>query len=268
METQRVVVCVDGIVSSAVRPFTAGIGWQDFASLLRQRRPDLEVVHLVQPYDWLEILTGKAAGYDELVRKMVEDLRAQPLGAWREVVALGFSLGGLTALNVAHQLTQTVGGMRPEYLAYVTFGAPFGGTKPLSDELLKKIRISYLERIYARRATLLYFRELVAAAQLISVRIMLHAIENDELVAEESALLPSEWLDFAQPGGDLRWGTYGVPMPWPRFRPHDTLLRNPVSIAYIDGLIDGLLPPDRETRYEPVQTRRGRAIYARAEQAV
>jgi hypothetical protein len=248
----RVVVCVDGIVSSVVQPFTPHIGWDSYVERLTARRPGLQVVHLAQPYDWMQILTGVAQDYDGLVKEMLRELRSQSLHEWREIVVLGYSLGGLTALNVAHQMARRFSGINPDYLAFVTFGTPFGGTKAFGDELLKKLHISYLERIYARKQTLHYFRELLGATVKIPLRLLLHSIEGDEFVSQESALLPLEWLEFARPADDTRWLGAEAATYKPNLRPHDGFLEDPLAHAYIDGLVDGLLPPAGDApEYEP-----------------
>jgi hypothetical protein len=242
---ERAVVCVDGIVGSALKPFTPDIGWSAYVRWLEQRRPDLAVAHLAQPHDWLEILTGQAEGYPGLVKVMLRELLAQHPLAWREVAVLGFSLGGLTALNVAHEFSRVLsGGAQLDYMAYVTFGTPFGGTHGLNDLLLRHMPISYLERIYARRDTMCYLRELIDGDSPAQLRIMLHAICRDELVSAESALLPAEWLEFAEPDDSVAWGGFELDLGRFTFSPHNSFPQHPVALAYVDGLVDGLLPPD------------------------
>jgi hypothetical protein len=252
---QRAVVCVDGIVGSALKPFTPDLGWGAYTRWLGRRRPDLAVAHLTQPHDWLDILSGRAEDYPGLVRVMLRELLAQRPSQWREVAVLGFSLGGLTALSVAHEFSQRITAeVKLESMAYVTFGTPFGGTHLINDLLLRRMPISYLERIYARRDTLQYLRELVRAPHPARMSILLHAIRRDELVSRESALLPAEWLEFAAPGNDVRWGEYEIDLGRFTVSPHNSFPLHPVGLAYVDGIVDGLFPPEGEDRgYEPFE---------------
>ncbi len=252
---QRAVVCVDGLVSSILKPFTPDIGWSHYAAWLTQRRPDLTVVHLAQPHDWRDILSGKTEGYPGLVRMMLHDLLAQHPANWSEVVVLGYSLGGLTALNVAHELGQRVSGaLQLKYLAFVTFGTPFGGTHAINDLLLRRMPISFLERIYERFDTLHYLRELVRGNFPERLRLLLHALERDELVSRDSALLPAEWLEFAEPETDVEWGQFDLNLGRFVFSPHGAFPQHARSLAYVDGMVDGLLPPPagNDRRYEPI----------------
>jgi pimeloyl-ACP methyl ester carboxylesterase len=245
--SSRAVICVDGIVNSAIKALTPDLGWGAYSRWLAQRRPDLAVAHLAQPHDWREILAGEASDYGDLVREMLRELLALRPGSWREVVVLGFSLGGLTALNVAHEFSRLVGEeLQLDYLAYCSFGTPFGGTYAINDYLLRLLPISYLERIYARRDTLSYLRELIHGYSPRRLRILLHSINRDELVSRESALLPLEWLEFASPEGDIQWAGFDVELGRGTFGPHNSFPQHSRALAYVDGLVDGLLPPPPE----------------------
>lgn len=240
----RAVLCVDGIVNSAIKALTPEIGWSAYCRWLGKRRPDLAVVHLAQPHDWAEILAGKAVNYGELVKTMLRELLAQRPSEWREVVVLGFSLGGLTALNVAHEFSQRVrSSLGLDYLAYCSFGSPFGGTHAINDYMLRLMPISYLERIYARQDSLCYMRELVQGESPQRLRLLLHSIAGDELVSRESALLPLEWLEFAAPESDVQWAGFDIELGRGTFGPHNAFTQHPVGLAYVDGLLDGLLEP-------------------------
>jgi hypothetical protein len=155
-------------------------------------------------------------------------------------------MGGLSALNVVHELSRLLQGTAPKYLAYVTFGAPFGGTGYLADKMLRRVPLGYVQRLFEKELTLRYFRELLDFSLTGELSVMLHSIERDEFISANSALLPSDWLYFASmPEGalpGLRWGAYEIETRR-RFRSHDSLLSNPLALAYIDGVVDGLLPP-------------------------
>jgi hypothetical protein len=239
----RAVICVDGIVNSAIKAFTPDLGWGAYTRWLAQRRPDLAVAHLAQPHDWSEILAGKACDYPALVKGMLRELLALRPSEWREVVVLGFSLGGLTALNVAHEFGQRLTDYKLEYMAYCSFGSPFGGTHAINDLLLRRMPISYLERIYQRTDTLHYLRELVRAESPQRLRLLFHSILRDELVSADSALLPLDWLEFAAPDNDVAWGGYELDLGRFTLGPHNAFPQHPVGLAYVDGLVDGLLPP-------------------------
>lgn len=252
----RAVVLIDGITNTTLKRLTPDSTWSDYAGWLERRRSDLAVVHLEQPYDWLEILLGRAEDYPQLVRAMAEELVSSASPRWREIVVLGFSLGGLTALSVVHVASRLAPQFQPAYLAFVTLGAPFGGTGFVTDEMLRRLSISYLDRIYDLAATRTYFRELLAFADRGQLRIMLGRIQHDELVMRHSCLLPADWLFFTQPREALRWGTFEVPTKR-LIRAHDGLLHDQIALGYIDGLVDGLLPSDGQgVAYEPFSQHR------------
>jgi hypothetical protein len=234
-------------VSATAHKLTPEIGWTGYCGRLGARRTDLDIVHLKQPHDWLDILRGAAQDYPSLVRKMTRELlAAEGSRAWQQVAVLSFSMGGLTALNVAHEIARLVKPTALNYLAFVSFGCPFGGTGFLRDAMVSRFGLSYIRRLYDKDATLQQFKDLLDFAMNSELSIMLHSLENDEMVSPISALLPAEWLYFASiPAGafpGLRWGTFQV-QTRRRWRAHDSLLSNRLALAYIDGIVDGLLPP-------------------------
>lgn len=234
-------------MSATAHKLTPEIGWTGYCSDLGARRADLDIVHLKQPHDWLDILRGAAQDYPSLVRKMTRELlSAEGSRAWQQVAVLSFSMGGLTALNVAHEIARLVKPSALNYLAFVSLGCPFGGTGFLRDRMVSRVGLSYIKRLYDKDATLSQFKQLLDFSLMSELSIMLHSLENDEMVSEISALLPAEWLYFASiPEGalpGLRWGTFKL-QTGRRWRAHDSLLSNPLALAYIDGIVDGLLPP-------------------------
>ncbi|MBN2082303.1 hypothetical protein JW859_08865 [bacterium] len=247
----RAVICLDGITRTAIKRLTPPIAWDDYVARLRQRRSDLKVVHLKQPYDWWEIIAGRAEEYPVLVEHMLAVVREQVAANLSEIVLLGFSMGGLTALNLAHAASQLVHNFQPQYVAYVSLGTPFGGTGYLSDTMLKQLHISYIQRIFDLESTKRYMRDLLEYARTGQLRILLGQIERDELVSPQSSWLPADWLYFVDGQPNLRWDKFIVPT-GNLIRAHDGLLHDPVALAFIDGLVDGLLPsPADQGDYEP-----------------
>jgi len=247
----RVVVCLDGITRAAIKRLTPPVAWDDYVARLRARRSDLTVVHLKQPYDWWEIIAGQAEEYPALVDSMLADVREQVADNIGEIVLLGFSMGGLTALNLAHAASQLEFEFQPDYLAYVSLGTPFGGTGYLSDAMLKRLHISYIQRIFDLDSTKCYLRDLLEFAHSGQLRILLGQIERDEMVSPESSWLPADWLYFVDGRPNLCWDKFRIPT-GNLIRAHDGLLHDPVALGYIDGLVDGLLPPAEPLGpYEP-----------------
>jgi len=247
---KRAVVCVDGITRAALQRITPDISWQQYVAWLRTRRDDLSVIHLRQPHDWWEILQGRSQSYRELIKSMVAGVLTEAQPSWQQVVVLGFSLGGLSALRVAHELIQALPQLSLEYAALVTLGTPFRGTGKLTDWLLKYAELDYIQTIFDVDVTRQLFKELLAYEGVQHLRILLGQIEHDEMVAPSSALLPAEWLHFATPAPETQWGTFNLRTTWP-LRAHDGLLSDQLALAYIDGLVDGLLPPPAMLLYEP-----------------
>jgi len=86
-----------------------------------------------------------------------------------------------------------------------------------------------------------------------SLGMLFGEVERDEIVAGSVARLPMEWLEQWKPGGDIQFDKFTIRNRGALIRYHDGLLYDSQSIAYIDGLVDGLLPPLNEPReYEPV----------------
>jgi hypothetical protein len=237
----RAVILLDGVVGQALKKLTPDISWTFYAKLLGIRRPDLAILHLHQEHDWGAILSGRAGDYSDLVRGMAEEVVQLAGMRWDSLTVLGFSLGGLTALDLANTVGRMAPEMLPARLTYVTFGTPFGGTGYLQDEMLRRLKVSYLDRIYDRETTRRYFKELLGFARERPLHIMLGAIEHDEMVAPHSALLPAEWLYFSQHLPHLSWDTFTI-TPRRRLRAHDGLLADEDALAYINGLVDELLP--------------------------
>jgi hypothetical protein len=80
-------------------------------------------------------------------------------------------------------------------------------------------------------------------------------VENDEIVAPTSALAPLDWITQWQPGGDIECAGFRIQNRGAWIRNHDGLLYDSKSIGFIDGLVDGLLPPSENTSYEPFDMR-------------
>lgn len=233
-------IFVDGITTAVVRGFTPDISWSDYCTRLRERRPALSFAHLEQPYDWREILTGRAPSYDELVETMAQEGANGLTPDVEFAVVFGFSLGGLTALRVAHALS-ALQLASLKYLGLVTLGAPFAGTGRLLDPLFRHVRIDYIQSMLDEDASRGLFEELLERTADFECRILLGEIERDEMVAAGSALNPAHWLSVRPARDNLRWGTFRIPTS-KLIRAHDGLLHDRLAVAYIDGLLDGLLP--------------------------
>ncbi|HES57838.1 MAG TPA: hypothetical protein ENO21_00225 [Firmicutes bacterium] len=233
-------IFVDGITTAVVRGFTPDISWSDYCSRLRERRPALSFTHLEQPYDWREILIGRAPSYDELVKSMAREGTGGMDPGVEFAVVFGFSLGGLTALRIAHAVSAfQLANLK--YLALVTLGAPFAGTGRLLDPLFRHVHIDYIQSMLDEDANRGLFEELLERTGDIECRILLGEIERDEMVSTGSALNPAHWLSVRPARANLRWGTFRIPTS-KLIRAHDGLLHDRLGVAYIDGLLDGLLP--------------------------
>ena len=250
------VICVDGIVTSIFKAVTPDISWEAYVGWLTQRRPDLDVIWLSQPHDWFDILTRRALTYEALVERMVTETLAKMSSSWKRVVILGFSLGGLTALRVATEVARLAGGLELEYVAYVTFGTPFAGTGRHRDALLKLMPFDYLGQIFDIEQNQRRLKELLLFAHQGQLRLLFGEIIGDEIVRPESALLPLDWLTAWQPTGDWKADAFRIKNRGALIRNHDGLLYDSNSIAYIDGLVDGLLPCCENVSYVPFDVKR------------
>jgi hypothetical protein len=245
------VFCVDGITAGVVKYFSPDISWRDYAHWLRQRRPELTVVHLEQPYDWLELITGLAEPLEKLQHEMLGQIDAELARHPRAILVLGFSLGGLTALQLTHQLSHHLTPPLPEYLAFVTLGTPFRGTGRMQDMLIRHLPQDYFRAMFNVDNTRDYFEQLVGIGRNMQTRILIGEIEGDEVVSASSSLLPVHWLTARPLPAGLKWGTFALKTS-SLLRAHDRLLHDPLALGYIDGLVDGLLPPAAEPdQYEP-----------------
>ena len=245
------VFCVDGITAGVVKRFTPDISWGDYVRWLKARRPELSVVHLAQPYDWLELITGRADPLTRLQQQMLEQAEAQLSQSPRFVVVLGFSLGGLTALQLTLQVARRTPQALPNYLAFVTFGTPFKGTGRLQDMLIRHLPQDYFRAMFDVARTRTCLGELLEFGLTAQLRLLIGEIAADEMVSASSSLLPVHWLTARPLPEGLRWGTFEIE-PGTALRAHDGLLHDPQAIGYIDGLVDGLLPPaGPAVAYEP-----------------
>lgn len=241
----RIVICLDGIVRALLNILPFDCSWTEYVARASARRPDLRFIHLQQPYDWRELLSGNARPYEELLRGMADELLAHSGEHWEEVLVLGFSMGGLTALNLTYEIGVSAAAVAPKRLIFCTFGTPFGGPFDYTTAMIQRLRNSYLDRLYDGESTRRYFKALLDAARAsrrMQLEIILHSIERDEFVPPRSALLPEDWLYFAPSWPRLKWESHIAPCN-NRLRPHDGFLHDELACAYLDGLIDQLMPP-------------------------
>jgi len=241
---QPLIILVDGIVSAFARRLTPDVTWNLYRRWLERRRPELKLCHLQQHYDWLDIFSGRAEPYQELQEQMLRRLCGEVEGGDElpdAVVFLGFSLGGLTALALASRFDELTGGALPARLAFITFGAPYAGTG-LLDRLFAKTHISYIERVVNLEETKRQARRLAGFAGDCCLTVLAHSIVRDEMVSPASARMLTDWLYFSRQRPELQYGAFRFD-PQTLFQPHNTLMQNPLAFAYIDGLLDGLLPP-------------------------
>jgi len=235
-------IFVDGITQAVVRGFTPDITWSAFCARLRRRRPALHIEYLQQPHDWREILTGQAASYSQLIERMRREGAKGIHDGIEFAVVFGYSLGGLSALRVAH----AIAGLKDtdiKYLALVTLGSPFAGTGRLLDPLMRHVHIDYIQSMMNESEHRELLEELLELTSDIKCRILLGEIEHDEMVAAGSALNPVHWLSALPSRGNLKWGSFRIST-GKLIRAHDGLLHNRMAIHFIDGLLDGLLPEE------------------------
>lgn len=246
-----IVLCVDGITSGVIKHFTPDISWQAYVPWLRTRRPELAVMHMEQPLDWVELLASRPDAHGELVERMVERVQKHLNPGIRHVLILGFSLGGLTALHVASRIAHLHPDLSFEYIAYVTFGTPFMGTARLADKLIRHLPYDYFRNMLDVEHTRQCFSSLLESGNFGRLRILIGEIEHDEMVSASSSLAPVHWLTGQPLPAGVKWGTFAIEC-GSRFRAHSGLLHDPLALAYIDGLVDALLPPaGPQDSYEP-----------------
>lgn len=237
------VVCVDGITNAVISGFTPDISWSAYVDWLRRRRPDLRVLHLHQPHDWGELIIGRLDQHEALLADMVEQALAEAALDIRRIVILAFSFGGLRAIQVTRRVAERSHDLQIEYLAYVTFGAPFRGTGRMTDFILKQLQNEYFREMLDLERNRDGLYGLIKATAGTRLRILIGEIEHDEIVSASSSLAAVHWLTALPQTPALKWGTFVIRNS-NRLRPHDGLLHDPLAIGYIDGLVDGLLPPD------------------------
>ncbi|MDQ3023701.1 MAG: hypothetical protein M3R04_04835 [bacterium] len=242
--SKRVVICVDGIVTAFFKRLTPDISWEAYVGWLRERRPDLEVVWLSQPHDWFDIFTRRAISYSDLVDKLIVEALSHVDRRWDQVAILGFSLGGLTALRVALEVARLEQQLTLDYVAYVTFGTPFSGTGRARDHFFRLVPLDYFNQSFDTETNRRMLKELCLFAHQGKLRLLFGEVERDEIVAGPVARLPLEWLEQWKPGGDIQYDKFTIRNRGALIRYHDGLLYDSESVGYIDGLVDGLLPPE------------------------
>ncbi len=244
------VVCVDGIFSATWRSLTPDISWQWYVSHLRQRRPDLRVLHLSQPADMVEMLLGQGANYSSYMRSMCRTVLRNVSPEIRNVVFIGFSFGGIVALDVINELSKLMPDARPEYLCLVTIGSSFAGTTRPGDLVFSRSEMDYLQRMFDMERTRSQMELLAHFGEQGSSRILIGTIARDEIVGPDSQRTALEWLSGFHVPGDFRYGEFKV-NPHNLLRAHDGFLYDLIGTSYIDGLVDGLLPVDWLPPFEP-----------------
>jgi hypothetical protein len=247
-ENAYAVVCVDGITRAVIKGYTPDISWSGYAAWLRARRPGLQVVHLQQPYDWFDIITGPRDQYNRVEHAMLREL-LQAIGPETRYLALfGFSLGGLTALKLAYEITRVLHHIPLDYAAFVSLGTPFAGTGRPQDVILRRAHRDYFQHMLDSKATRMMFDTLLNLGRQLELRMLIGEILHDEIVSATSSLRPVHWLSAAHLPPSVKWGTFQIGCEQP-LRAHDGLLSDHLAWAYIDGLIDGLLPPAQPMPY-------------------
>jgi hypothetical protein len=246
------VVCVDGIFSATWRAVTPDISWHWFVRHLRRRRPDLSIVHLAQPGDMIEILLGQSANYSSLIRSMCRTVLRSTHPGVRNVVFLGFSFGGIVALDVISELSKRLPQASPEYLCLVTIGTSFVGTARPQDLVLSRSGLDYLQRMFDTQRTRSRMEQLAHFGERGRSRMLVGRIARDEVVGTDSQKRALEWLAQTSISGDFMYTDFKV-NPDNLVRPHDGFLYDIIGTSYIDGLVDGLLPRSFHGPYIPQQ---------------
>lgn len=257
--SSRVVICVDPIATALLKHVTPDISWEAYVPWLRYRRPDLEVVYLNQPHDWFSILTRRAQTYEQLLEQMVIETLAHMNRRWDEVVILGFSLGGLTALRVALEVARLEQQLTLNYVAFVTLGTPWGATgRQRRDTIFRRLPFDYFSPLFDTENNQRMLKELCLFGYQGRLRLMFGEVIGDEIVTPTSALLPLDWITQWQPGGDVQARGFRIRNHGAWLRHHDGLLYDSAAIGFIDGLVDGMLPPTEPRDYEPFVLREWR----------
>ena len=238
------VVCVDGITRAVIKGYTPDISWSAYVNWLHKRRPSLNVIHLRQPFDWLDIISGPSDQYRRVEQEMLRELVGSLHPQTRRLVILGFSLGGLTALHLSYEVMKLLPEIPLEYAAYVSFGTPFTGTGRPQDVILRRSHRAYFDHMFNPELTHRRLSEILNLGSNMQLRLLIGEIKRDEVVSATSALHPVHWLSSKKLAPGVRWGTFQIGS-GNSLRAHDGLLYDSQAIAYIDGLVDGLLPgPD------------------------
>ncbi len=240
-EAADAVVCVDGITRAVIKGYTPDISWSAYVAWLRRRRPCLRVIHLNQPYDWLDIISGPNDQYHRVEQSMLRELMVNLSSETRRLVILGFSLGGLTALHLSYEIMKLLPQITLDYAAYISFGTPFAGTGRPQDVILRRTHQAYFSHMFNPQLTRSMLATMLELGRGMQIRILLGEIKRDEIVSASSSLHPVHWLTAAPLPPGVKWGTFQIES-GQRVRAHDGLLYDPLSVAYIDGLVDGLLP--------------------------
>jgi hypothetical protein len=248
-ERSCAVVCVDGITRAMIKGYTPDISWSAYVAWLRARRPELQVIHLKQPYDWLDIISGPRDQYNRLEHMMLRELLHGLYSGTRHLAILGFSLGGLTALKLAYEISRSMREIPLDYAAYVSLGTPFAGTGRPQDALLRRAHSDYFAHMFDQQATQLMFNALLKYGEQLRLRLLIGEIKRDEVVSASSSLHPVHWLTAHPVPPGVKWGTFQIECSH-TLRAHDGLLNDQLAIAYIDGLVDGLLPPTHDNSFE------------------
>lgn len=247
----NLVVCVDGIFSATWREVTPDISWHWYVRHLRRRRRDLSIVHLAQPGDMIEILLGQSANYSSLIRSMCRTVLRAAHPGLRNVVFLGFSFGGIVALDVIGELSKLIPQASPDYLCLVTIGTSFVGTTRPQDLVLSRSGLDYLQRMFDTQRTRSRMEQLAHFSKRGRSRILVGTIARDEVVGPDSQKRAMEWLAETNTSGDFLYTNFKV-NPDNLLRPHDGFLYDLIGTAYVDGLVDGLLPVSHPSPYVPV----------------
>ncbi|MEZ5339296.1 MAG: hypothetical protein R3F46_13685 [bacterium] len=244
------VVCLDGIFSATWRSVTPDISWKWYVAHLRRRRPELRVLHLFQPSDMVQMLLGNSANYQSYMLSLSRTVLRSVSPEIRNVVIIGFSFGGIVALDVLNEIAKLVPAASPDYLCLVTIGSSYVGTARPSDLVLSRSQHDYLTRMFDTERTRSQMEALAHFGVKRRSRILIGTIARDEIVGPDSQKRALEWLSQINVAGDFRYGSFKV-NPANLVRPHDGFLYDPIGTSFVDGLVDGLLPSPWIRPYRP-----------------